>query len=254
MLAPTYPIETPRLLLRPFVPADFDELFAIRSRPDVTRFLYWEPSSREEAAAELAKRVRERTLDREGETLHLAMELRDGGAMIGDVGLTWLSERHQQGEIGFVVHPDFHGRGLAREGATGSSGSASSTSACTASSAGATRERGVRRADAPPWDATGGALRAERDLQGRLGRRAGLRDARVRVGGLGRQPRPGLPLDGLHAVGERGDDRPCAPGFDEFTAASTLGPIDPLPSSPASTRRRASATVSSGSRRWSAVP
>jgi RimJ/RimL family protein N-acetyltransferase len=118
VLAPAYPIETPRLLLRPFVPADFDELFAIRSRIDVTRFLYWEPSSREETAAELAKRVRERTLDREGETLHLAMELRDGGAMIGDVGLTWLSKRHQQGEIGFVVHPDFHGRGLAREGAT----------------------------------------------------------------------------------------------------------------------------------------
>jgi RimJ/RimL family protein N-acetyltransferase len=46
------------------------------------------------------------------------MELRDGGTMIGDVGLTWLSERRQQGEIGFVVHPDFHGRGLAREGAT----------------------------------------------------------------------------------------------------------------------------------------
>jgi RimJ/RimL family protein N-acetyltransferase len=116
--APAYPIRTPRLLLRPHVTGDLEDLFAIRSRADVTRFLYWDPASREQTVAELDERVRERTLKHEGDTVHLAMELRDGGRMIGDVGLTWLSERHRQGEIGFVVHPDVHGKGLAREAAT----------------------------------------------------------------------------------------------------------------------------------------
>ena len=105
MHVPAYPIRTPRLLLRPHISGDLEDLFAIRSRADVTRFLYWEPASREQTVAELDKRVRERTLEHEGDTLHLAMELRDGGRMIGDVGLSWLSERHRQGEIGFVVHP-----------------------------------------------------------------------------------------------------------------------------------------------------
>jgi RimJ/RimL family protein N-acetyltransferase len=50
--------------------------------------------------------------------LVLAVERRDSGALIGDVNLRWLSAEHQQGEIGFVLHPDHHGQGFAREAAT----------------------------------------------------------------------------------------------------------------------------------------
>jgi RimJ/RimL family protein N-acetyltransferase len=39
MLHPAYPIETERLLLRPYTDADLDDLCAIRSRPDVLRYL-----------------------------------------------------------------------------------------------------------------------------------------------------------------------------------------------------------------------
>src|SRR5690349_19569807 len=46
----------------------------------------------------------------------LALGLR-GGAVIGDVSLTWVSEAHKQGEIGFALHPDYQGKGLAREAA-----------------------------------------------------------------------------------------------------------------------------------------
>jgi RimJ/RimL family protein N-acetyltransferase len=116
---PTYPIETPRLLLRPFVDEDLDALFDLRSRRDVTRYLYWEPGTLKEVRRELERRTRMRTLEQEGGDLHLAAVLRDGGAVIGDVSLDWLSEKHRQGEIGFVFHPDHQGKGLAREAATG---------------------------------------------------------------------------------------------------------------------------------------
>jgi RimJ/RimL family protein N-acetyltransferase len=115
---PTYPIETPRLLLRPFVDEDLDALFDLRSRPDVARYLYWEPATLDEVRPELDRRTRVRTLQEKGGDLHLAAVLRDGGAVIGDVSLDWLSEKHRQGEIGFVLHPDHQGKGLAREAAT----------------------------------------------------------------------------------------------------------------------------------------
>src|SRR5579884_1333085 len=117
MLRPVYPIETPRLLLRPFTPDDLEALYAIQSRPDVTRYLYWEPRSRDEVAESLAARARRTTIEAAGDTLVLAVERRDTGAMIGDVNLHWLSEEHRQGEIGFVLHPDQHGRGYGREAA-----------------------------------------------------------------------------------------------------------------------------------------
>jgi RimJ/RimL family protein N-acetyltransferase len=115
---PAYPIETARLLLRPFTAEDLDALFDLRSRRDVARYLYWEPNSREEVARELDLRTSRSTLEREGDDLHLAAALRDGGAVIGDVSLDWLSEKHRQGEVGFVFHPDHQGQGLARESAT----------------------------------------------------------------------------------------------------------------------------------------
>jgi RimJ/RimL family protein N-acetyltransferase len=117
VLRPAYPIVTERLLLRPFRPDDLDALHAIQSRPDVTRYLYWDVRSRDEVAAELEARARRTELAVEGDRLVLALELRGSGELIGDVNLQWLSREHRQGEIGFVLHPDHHGQGYAAEAA-----------------------------------------------------------------------------------------------------------------------------------------
>ena len=100
-----YPLETPRLLLRPFAAPDLDALFELRSRPDVIRYINWEPATREEVGRELDRYIRLPTLEREGDRLHLAVVLRESGAVIGDVMLAWLSEKHRQGEIGFISEP-----------------------------------------------------------------------------------------------------------------------------------------------------
>ena len=54
---PSYPIETERLLLRPFHKGDFEGLFAIQSRPDVARYLYGEPSDTEETRRSLEEKI-----------------------------------------------------------------------------------------------------------------------------------------------------------------------------------------------------
>jgi RimJ/RimL family protein N-acetyltransferase len=115
MLTPTYPITTARLLLRPFQPADLDDLYAIQSREDVTRYLYWGARTRVEAAGQLERRLAMDRLTGEGDILVLAVVL--DGTVIGDVNLNWRSVEHQQGEFGFVFHPDHHGRGYAGEAA-----------------------------------------------------------------------------------------------------------------------------------------
>jgi RimJ/RimL family protein N-acetyltransferase len=117
MVKPNYPIETERLLLRPYDAGDFDDLFAMHSREDVVQYLYWAVRDREQVAAMLERRQTKNVLEREGDALILAVELKETGRVIGDVLLHWLSEEHRQGEIGFIFHPDYQGQGYATEAA-----------------------------------------------------------------------------------------------------------------------------------------
>jgi RimJ/RimL family protein N-acetyltransferase len=117
VLRPDYPIQTDRLTVRPFQPDDLDALSEIQSRPEITRFLYWEPRDREQVRPVLDDRIRRSTLDGEGQTITVAVVWRETGALVGDVNLYWISEAHRAGEIGFVFHPGYQGRGFATEAA-----------------------------------------------------------------------------------------------------------------------------------------
>jgi RimJ/RimL family protein N-acetyltransferase len=117
VLVPEFPIATERLLLRPLSPDDLDDVHAYHSRPEVARFLYWEPRSREEVRAVIADRVDQIALREPGQRLILAVVWPEAGRVIGDVVLTWLNREHRQGEVGFVFNPEFQGRGFATEAA-----------------------------------------------------------------------------------------------------------------------------------------
>ncbi|MEV4108339.1 GNAT family N-acetyltransferase [Nonomuraea sp. NPDC049695] len=117
MLKPDYPITTPRLLLRPFTPDDLDALHTYESRPDVARYLYWEPRDRATTRTFLDKKITRTSLLEEGDALDLAITLRHTGELIGQSLLIWTSKQHRQGEIGYVLHPDHHGHGYATEAA-----------------------------------------------------------------------------------------------------------------------------------------
>ena len=54
-------------------------------------------------------------MDKDGQALTLAVILRETGQHVGEVTLFVQSAEHRGGEIGFVFHPDFHGRGYAAE-------------------------------------------------------------------------------------------------------------------------------------------
>jgi RimJ/RimL family protein N-acetyltransferase len=116
VLQPSYPIETERLLLRPYTPDDFDSFYDMQSRADVVRYLYWGVRTPDEIREVLETKVSQRTaIEHEGDGLQLTLELRESRLIVGDVVLVWVSEEHQQGEIGYVVHPDHQGHGYATE-------------------------------------------------------------------------------------------------------------------------------------------
>jgi len=111
------PMETERLLLRPFEAGDFDALFAVHSRPDVARYLYWEPRTKEEVRAVLERKINGRAMRAEGDSLSFAAVLKATGELVGDLSLLWLSVQHGAGEIGFAFHPEHQGQGYATEAA-----------------------------------------------------------------------------------------------------------------------------------------
>ena len=115
MFEPEYPIRTERLLLRPYAHADVDALYAYQRLPEVHRYLYSEPRSRSEVEAMVAERAGVGSLTEEGHAICLVADLAQTGELVGDCILFWRSEEHEQGEVGYVFNPAYHGRGLATE-------------------------------------------------------------------------------------------------------------------------------------------
>ena len=111
----TGPVETERLLLRPFAAGDFDAVFAMQSRPDVARYLYWEARTEAEVRAALERKIGGVAIRSEGDALFLAAVLKTTDEVVGDVVLEYVSREHRTGEIGYIVHPDHQGHGYATE-------------------------------------------------------------------------------------------------------------------------------------------
>lgn len=116
-LRPTFPIMTERLCLRAFNRGDVDAVFAYRGREDVARYLFDAPLSRDECALAIRQRTAQLALEAENDRIILAVELREGAQLVGEISLIYRSAEARQGEVGWIFHPDFQGRGFAREAA-----------------------------------------------------------------------------------------------------------------------------------------
>jgi RimJ/RimL family protein N-acetyltransferase len=103
--------------LRPLTVGDVDALLAYRSRPDVCRYVPFDPMTRETITARLASHYANTDLTDEGQALTLGVEIAATGELIGDVVLFWHSREHGGGELGYVLNPEFGGHGYATEAA-----------------------------------------------------------------------------------------------------------------------------------------
>lgn len=109
-------IVTERLRLRRWREGDLDDLARIFARDEVWEFPFGEGRTREQTAAFLDRQLA--AWDEAGFGLHAA-ELRATGELLGYVGLavpSWLEELMPAVEVGWRLHPDHWGQGLATEG------------------------------------------------------------------------------------------------------------------------------------------
>jgi len=113
----TVPITTDRLTIRAFAESDLDAAHSYHRLPEVTRFLYWPPRTREETAAAIAKRMATTELRHPGDGVCYAVELRETGTLLGEVNLILHRLEPRTGEFGFIFNPAHHGRGYASEAA-----------------------------------------------------------------------------------------------------------------------------------------
>ena len=114
-LAPTYPVRSPRLSLRPLSSADTTALLAYRSRADVCRYVPFTPMDTATIAERLGTVWARTSLNDEGQNLTLGVEVTATGELVADVVLMWHSREHRGGEIGYVINPEFGGHGYATE-------------------------------------------------------------------------------------------------------------------------------------------
>jgi RimJ/RimL family protein N-acetyltransferase len=117
MPAPTYPRSTPRMTLRPYETRDLAALYDMFGREDVCRYLPWGPMDLEQARAKLEQRLRQTRIEKDGDSIVIAAVETATGRHVGEFMLKATNTERRQGEIGWSLHPDAHGRGLATEGA-----------------------------------------------------------------------------------------------------------------------------------------
>lgn len=115
-MKPDWPLETERLVLRPYSEGDFDALHELYSDESVVQWLYEGPATLEATRARLDRCLERRELT-ETTGLSAAVTL-PGGAYVGGLVLWYTSFEHRGAEVGYSLLPRHQGSGFAVE-ATG---------------------------------------------------------------------------------------------------------------------------------------
>ena len=108
-------LETDRLRLRPMRMTDSTDMYDYARRSDVTEFLRWSPHPSEQYSRDYLRYIEQRYAM--GEFYDWAVVERESGKMIGTCGFTRFDFPHNTGEIGYVLNPDYHGKGYGTEAA-----------------------------------------------------------------------------------------------------------------------------------------
>ena len=109
-------LETSRLLLRPYTPADWERVHLYASDPDFSRFEVWGPNSVDETRQFVAKCVAQMA-STPVRNYQLAVDLKETGLLIGGCTLNLEGSNFETGYLGYAINPDFQNKGFATEAA-----------------------------------------------------------------------------------------------------------------------------------------
>jgi RimJ/RimL family protein N-acetyltransferase len=109
------PIVAPSIQLRSFRDDDKSTLKNLQQLPGIANYLLWEVPDDAEVDERLARKITATQLNERDDQLCLVIEDRTTQAMIGECSLFLTDPENATVELGYIVHPEFQNRGIAKE-------------------------------------------------------------------------------------------------------------------------------------------
>ena len=113
MLLHSVPIETERLIIRNIAESDAYDMYSYASRTEVTEYLLWDPHSDISVTRGYIESIDRRYM--RGLYGDWAVVLKENGRMIGTCGYANIDSLLMKCEIGYVLSPDYRGKGYMTE-------------------------------------------------------------------------------------------------------------------------------------------
>ncbi|RTZ03727.1 N-acetyltransferase [Flavobacterium bomense] len=106
-------LETERLLLRRVNTNDIKEIFELRSNPETMKYIPRPLVKTNEDALEHIAMIDTKIEANEG--INWAITLKDNPKLIGVIGHYRIKPEHYRAEIGYMLLPEYHGKGIISE-------------------------------------------------------------------------------------------------------------------------------------------
>ncbi|TDX10748.1 GNAT family N-acetyltransferase [Flavobacterium sp. S87F.05.LMB.W.Kidney.N] len=109
-------VETERLILDEVNDGDVKEVFELRSNPETMKYIPRPLVKDHEDALEHIKMIKEKIENNTG--INWAIRLKDNSKLLGIIGFYRLQPENYRAEIGYIILPEFQGKGLVPEAVT----------------------------------------------------------------------------------------------------------------------------------------
>ena len=106
-------IETERLVLRRITNDDVNEVFELRSNPETMKYIPRPLVKTTEDALEHIATIEDKIVTNVG--INWGISLKDHPKLLGIIGFYRMQPENYRAEIGYILLPEFHGRGIIPE-------------------------------------------------------------------------------------------------------------------------------------------
>ncbi|MBF4491398.1 GNAT family N-acetyltransferase [Flavobacterium sp. JLP] len=106
-------IETERLLLRRITNDDVNEIFELRSNPETMKYIPRPLAKNTEDALEHITVIEDKIVTNVG--INWGITLKDNPKLLGIIGYYRMQPENYRAEIGYMLLPEFHGKGIVPE-------------------------------------------------------------------------------------------------------------------------------------------
>jgi len=106
-------LETKRLILRRVLPSDVKEMFELRSNPETMKYIPRPLLTNHEEALAHIQMMEDKIETNEG--INWAITLKGDDTMLGVIGHYRIKPEHYRAEVGYMILPEYHGKGITTE-------------------------------------------------------------------------------------------------------------------------------------------